>query len=217
MVRIIAIPGTGSGTRVADWDAVDSPFMTYLRTFGIVQVAERESQRYGWDGALDGIDKHDVTWERFGRALFHYVVPPLGDGTPAIPPEETFIIAHSHAGQVVSFACGKYGLKVAGLVTVGMPIRGDKRMQQIYADAKVNITRHVHLRAGWRDYWQLLGSLKIGDGQWGIHRDHPHAKNYQMPKGHGNVLREPALFNLWEKNGWLEAWLGRQVSRVAVV
>lgn len=212
-VEVIAIPGTGSGKRPNDWDKPDSPLFRYVRPYGIRQLYEHEpNKRYAWSGALDGLDDYDGDWDAFARYLFHYIVPPHGM-RPAIPPEQTYLWTHSHAGNIVMIACGKYGLKVEGLITVGMPIRGG-RMEPIYAAAAQNIQRHVHLHAGWRDYWQVLGALF--DGRWGIHRKFPdpRTKNFRMPKGHGNVLREPELFHHWIDDGWLQAFLGKELRRV---
>lgn len=214
MIRYLAIPGTGHAKRGPDWDHPGSAFSAFLREQGCVPLVESDPHRYGWSGAVDGIDRHDFTWDAFGKALYHYFVPPLLQGVPAIPPAETYIICHSHAGNVVAYACGTYGLRVQGLITVGMPIRGG-RMEAVYAAAAPNITRHVHLHAGWRDTWQVLGSLF--DGRFGIHRAHPHAQNFRMPGGHGDVLRDPARFPLWESEGWLDAFMGREVARVESV
>lgn len=209
MIRYLSIAGTGNAKRERDWDHPDSPFSQFLWQLGLEPLKTADADRFGWDGALDGVDRHDYTWDYFGKALYHYFVPPLFQGVPAIPPEQTFIIAHSHAGNLVAYACGKYGLKVEGLITVGMPVRGG-RMEAIYAAAAQNIRRHLHLHAGWRDYWQVLGSMF--DGRWGIHREHPHARNFRMPGGHGDVLRDPDLFPLWIERGWLAAWAGREVG-----
>lgn len=204
--RYLAIAGTGNARRRMDWDHPLSAFSDFLRRHGLEPIEQDERRRYGWDGALDGVDGLDATWDYYGRALYHYFVPPLGVGR--IPPRETFIIGHSHAGNLVAYACGKYGLQVEGLITVGTPIRGG-RMKEIYAAAAPNIRRHLHLHSR-RDWWQVFGSLF--DGRCGIHRQHPHAHNCEMPKGHGDVLRDPDLFREWTKerqrdDGTTYTWL----------
>lgn len=204
-VRYLAIAGTGGAGRAADWNALTSPFTVFLRTRGLTPLVEDERRLYGWDTALDGLDGHDYTWDYWGKSLFHYIVPPLGNGEPAIPPSETFIIGHSHAGNLVAYACGKYGLKINGLITVGTPIRGN--LTPLYEAASRNIERHLHLHAGWKDYMQVLGSLF--DGGFGIHREHPFAINQPMPGGHGDILRKPELFPLWVQNHWLDLFVGR--------
>lgn len=198
--RYLAIAGTGSARRRLDWDHPQSAFSDFLRRQGLMPLIEDERRRYGWDGALDGLDGLDATWDYYGRALYHYFVPPLGVIAPSIPPAETFIVSHSHGGQLVAMACGRYGLLVEGLITVGMPVRGG-RMTEIYAAAALNIKRHLHLHSK-GDWWQVVGALF--DGRFGIHREHPHADNQRMPKGHGDVLRDPALFPLWLDEGWID-------------
>jgi pimeloyl-ACP methyl ester carboxylesterase len=158
-----------------------------------------------WSTELDGINNEHNTWDAAGRALAHYITPPLLSDS-LVKPEDTYLIAHSHGGNVVAFACGKYGLKVNGLVTVGTPVRKD--LYAIYEAASSNISRHLHLYAGWRDYWQAFGALF--DGRFGIHREHPFAtRNDQVPKGdHGSILRDREFFRLWLDRGWLEYWKG---------
>ncbi|HVL67214.1 MAG TPA: hypothetical protein VM364_08115 [Vicinamibacterales bacterium] len=209
MPRYLAIAGTHGSRRRLDWDHPRSAFADFLRARGLEPLEEDERRRYAWSTVLDGIDGRDDTWDAAGRALYHYLVPPLGIGGPAIPPRETFIVAHSHAGQVVAFACGVYGLEVEGLVTVGTPVRGG-RMTEVYAAAAPRIRRHLHLHSR-RDWWQVVGSLF--DGRWGIHREHPHADNQEMPKGHGDVLRDPGLFALWVSRGWI-SYLQPEVAGV---
>lgn len=203
-IRYLAIAGTGGAGRPDEWSALSSPFTAFLRTQGLTPLVEDERRSYGWDTALDGIDGHDYAWDYSGKNLFHYIVPPLGSGEPSIPPAETFIIAHSHAGNVVAYACGKYGLKVEGLITVGTPIRGN--LTSLYEAASKNIARHLHLHAGWKDYVQALGSLF--DGRFGLHREHPFATNQQMPGGHTDILCKPALFPLWVDRHWLAMFTG---------
>jgi pimeloyl-ACP methyl ester carboxylesterase len=209
VTRCLSIAGTGGARRPNDWDHPRSPFSQFLRAQGIHPLVEDDARRYGWSTVLDGVDDSDDTWDASGRNLYHYFVPPLGTGLPAIAPEETFIIGHSHAGNVIAHACGKYGLRINGLITVGTPIRGNLR--ELYAAAAPNIARHLHLHAGWRDYWQVFGALF--DGRFGIHREHPEAeRNDRMPKGHGDILRDPSLFNVWLQRGWLEVLRDEQIG-----
>jgi len=206
MIRYIAVAGTYGARREHDWDAPDSNFNAFLKGQDIMPLIVSPLKRYAWSTMLDGLDQTNDTWDAAGRALAHYIVPPLLDQS-LIKPEDTYLIAHSHGGNVVAYACGKYDLKVNGLITVGTPIRGE--MQEMYEAAAPNITRHLHLHAGWKDYWQALGALF--DHRFGIHRKHPCAeKNAKMPKGHGNILREPELFHYWTDNGWLDYFKGEQ-------
>jgi pimeloyl-ACP methyl ester carboxylesterase len=205
MIRFIAVAGTHAMNRGdAEWDNPDSPLTLFLRANGVSPLTVSPLKRYAWSTAIDGLDKTNGTWDAAGRALAHYIVPPLAEKS-LLPPKETFIIAHSHGGNVVAYACGKYGLKVNGLITVATPVRDD--LHDLYEAASCNIERHLHLYAGWRDYMQILGSIM--DGSWGIHRKMPYAKNKKMPGGHGNILRDPKLFEYWVKEGWLDYFKGK--------
>lgn len=206
MIRYTAVAGTGGAWRADEWHHPTSPFCSYLRTQGFAPLVEDDRRGYGWDTAVDGILGADDIWDYNGRSLYQYFVPALGSGEPSIPPEDTFIITHSHGGNVLAYACGKYGLKVAGAITVATPIRAS--MMPLYEAASKNITRHLHLHAGWLDYIQVAGSLF--DGGFGIHREHPFAINRKMPGGHVDILQRPELFPLWASEGWLDIWRGEQ-------
>lgn len=204
MIKYIAIAGTWGANKSGDWFNAGSPFNNMLAENGAELLVTNPLNRYMWSTDVDGIDGEDNTWDAAGRALAHYIVPPLL-GKSLVKPEDTFLIAHSHGGNVVAYACGKYGLKVNGLITIGTPVR--KELYPIYADAASNITRHLHLYAGWKDYMQVLGALF--DGRFGIHRKHPYAtRNEKMPQGHGDMLRKTELFPLWKDRGWLKFWMG---------
>jgi hypothetical protein len=203
-MRYITIAGTGGAHRPEDWDSPDSSFSRFLSEYGCDQLVASPLKRYMWSTMVDGLDNRNDTWDAAGRALAHYICPPLIEDC-LMKPEDTFIIAHSHGGNVVAYACGKYGLQVKGLVTIGTPIRKD--MYEIYEAASDNIDRHLHLHGGWKDYWQVLGALF--DGRFGIHRDHPCARNEKAPGGHGTILRDPATFHCWLDKGWLDFWVGK--------
>jgi pimeloyl-ACP methyl ester carboxylesterase len=203
MIYYITIAGTGSGNK-DDWHRPNSNLSKFLLEHECQQLELNPLKRYMWSTELDGLDNSHDTWDSAGRALAHYIAPPLLDKS-LVKPEDTFIIAHSHGGNVVAYACGKYGLKINGLITVGTPIRKD--LYDIYKAAVPNISRHLHLYAGWRDFWQVLGSLF--DGRFGLHRKHPFAsKNGKVSGGdHGSILRDPKFFPLWLERGWLGYWL----------
>ena len=205
MIYYITVAGTSGAKAQGDWYLPTSELSKFLLVHGCEQLELNPLKRYMWSTALDGIDADNTTGDAAGRALAHYIAPPLLDRS-LVKPEDTYIIAHSHGGNVVAYACGKYGLKINGLITVGTPIRKD--LHDIYKDASSNISRHLHLYASWRDIWQLLGSLF--DGRFGIHRKHPFAtKNDRVPKGdHGSILRSKDFFNLWLEKGWLKFWMG---------
>lgn len=204
MIHYIAVAGTFGAKKQEDWHLPQSDFSKFLLESGFDQLETNPLKRYMWSTALDGIDANNTTWDAAGRALAHYIAPPLL-GESLVKPEDTYIIAHSHGGNVVAYACGKYGLKINGLITVGTPIRKD--LYEVYQAAVPNISRHLHLHAGWRDFWQIFGAFF--DGRFGIHRKHPFAtENRKVPKDHGGILRDKRLFPLWVERGWLSFWKG---------
>lgn len=197
MVEYLGVPGTHASRREYDWNHLGSAFTRYLLARGFVSVEERARVPFRWSTDYDrGSGEHE-DWIALGYALYYYHVPPLHPEL-CIPGNRTRLICHSHAGQGAIYAAS-FGLKIECLITVGTPIV--KKMLPIYEAARPNIKRHLHLRSD-RDWWQILGALF--DGRVGIYRDFPGAdKNDKMPKGHGDILRDPELFNLWVDNGWL--------------
>jgi pimeloyl-ACP methyl ester carboxylesterase len=210
-IYYITIAGTFGAKHALDWYAPTSDFSKLLRENDCEQLEVHPLKRYMWSTAIDGVDNNHTTWDASGRALAHYIAPPLL-GESLVKPEDTYIIAHSHGGNVVAYACANYGLKINGLITVGTPIRKD--LHDIYKAASPNIARHLHIYAGWRDYWQWWGALF--DGRFGIHRKHPFAThNKQVPKGdHGSILRDKHFFPLWLERGWLAFWRGDPDAKV---
>lgn len=210
MIYYISVAGTYGAKQENDWYMPESEFSKFLLGSNCMQLEVNPLKRYMWSTELDGVTGGNLTWDAAGRALAHYIMPPLANQT-LVKPEDTYIISHSHGGNVVAYACGKYGLKVDGLITVGMPIRRD--LHEIYQAANPNIARHLHIYAGWKDYWQVWGALF--DGRFGIHRRHPFAaKNERVPCGnHGSVLRDPKFFHLWLERGWLDFWMNKNAGQ----
>lgn len=208
MLRYITVAGTNAAGK-HDWDCIDSPFTKFLEANEYGQLVPDVLERYEWSTALDGVEGDNNTWDASGRALRDYFIPPLYHQS-LLAAKDTFIISHSHGGNVVAYACGKYGLKINGLITVGTPIRGD--MYDMYKAAHENIDHHLHLHGGWKDYWQVFGALF--DGRFGIHREHPFAVNIKVPGGHGSVLREQKYFPLWVSRKWLPYWGGTLLNQL---
>lgn len=200
MIRYITVAGTHGADRT-DWDQLDSPFSNLLQFHGCEQLITDPLRKFMWSTEVDGLLGRNNTWDASGQALADYIVPPLL-GSTLLAAKDTYVISHSHGGNVVAYACGKYGLKIEGLITIGMPIRED--LHDLYQMATPNIKRHLHIHAGWKDYWQVLGALR--DGRWGIHREHPFATNVKTSGGHGTVLRDVKHFHKWVDEGWLEFW-----------
>lgn len=205
-MRYIPVAGTWGIKQPLDWFSPFSNFTKFMARNGHLPLISDPSKQFMWDTELDGITE-DYVWDAAGRSLASFVMPPLL-GKTLVAPEDTYIIAHSHGGNVVAFACAKYGLKINGLVTVGTPIRKD--LYPVYEAAAENINHHLHLYAGWRDYWQILGSLGLLMNNFGIHRKHPFATlNAKVPGGdHGSILRDSSFFHYWLDNNWLNFWVG---------
>lgn len=181
----------------AEWCHPESAFVREVLAPAGIAVVAPAGRPFSWDGSLDGIDRHELTWHAWGRALFDYAVPPLAP-EKRIPPSALVGFGHSHGGNVWIYACA-LGLKVDCLVTVGTPVRGDLRA--LLERARPNIRRHMHLYSR-RDWWQVFGA--IGDGILGVRRQFPApTRNEEMPRGHGNVLRDRDLFPLWTSRGWI--------------
>lgn len=203
MLPVILVPGTWGMGRPKDWDSPTSSYSALLAKFGLEHP--NPDRPFVWSTEIDGIDDKHWTWMASGANLFNYIVPAIAP-EHRIPPSKTRIVCHSHALQVVLYAC-KMGLRVNNLVSVGSPVRKD--MMKVAEEARPNIKHWLHLAAD-GDKMQMFG--EFFDGHWGIRRQHPLADvNDKMPKdaGHGNVLRDQRYFDLWISKGWI-SFLKRQ-------
>jgi pimeloyl-ACP methyl ester carboxylesterase len=201
MISYVAIPGTGAGAVTAedDWTRPHSAFSEFARSHGLENRARRATHSFVWSTNLNFGNGSMDNWIAGAHALYYYHVSPH-DERWRIPGADTYLIAHSHGGQVALHAAA-LGLKVAGLITVGTPVV--KGMEPVIERARPNIGAWLHLRSR-RDVWQILGS--IFDGRLGFYRAMKRAdRNDWMPKGHGDVLRDPALFSTWVERGWFDA------------
>lgn len=198
IVEFVAVGGTGSLQRDKEWTAANSSFSHFALKRGLVNLAYRATYPYIWTGNVNfGVgSKND--WVAGGSALFSYLASPLHPEW-RIPGDRTHVIAHSHGGQVALYAAS-FGLKINVLITVGTPVV--KGMEPVIQQARPNIKRWLHLRSR-RDWVQILGALF--DGRLGFYRDMPLADwNDEMPKGHSDILRDPAQFRAWIDNGWFD-------------
>jgi hypothetical protein len=202
MPRFVAGQGTHSwrGTPTGDWWEAGSPWLQHMTSLGWVPVSAQRP--FIWTTELGGtpFSGHE-DWDAAGCNLAAYLWPPLDEHHRYIPISDRYVIGHSHFVNVAVFACGKYGLKIAGLITVMSPVRGD--MLGWAARARPNIGRWIHLHSDASDRMQWLGGLF--DGRFGIVRQHPLADiNISLPKaGHSKVLHDPAWFGGWAQ--WLAA------------
>lgn len=215
MTRFLPVAGTHGwrGQPVGGWWQQGSPWLRYMREQGFAPYAP--DRPFIWTTHLDGIwpfsgraCAQHLTWQAAGDNLYAYLVPPLhgGDANGVAPrPIETRLVVHSHAAQVVAYACAR-GLKVRRLITVGSPVRED--MTSVWAAARPHIDRWVHVHSDHSDRWQWLGT--IGDGVFGIVRRMPLADRNVSIRGvgHTGILTEPEAFGWWEAEGLVEELRG---------
>lgn len=200
MADIVPVAGTWSwkGGKPTDWCAPDSPFSAALVAQGHRIVAP-SGRPFIWSTSLGGVGVGDGDlnpWRAAGENLFAYCVPPLAEDR-RIPASSLILIAHSHGGQVAAAALAS-GLKAHTLVTVSTPHRKD--MAPVYAEARKNVARWIHLHGAWyRDTWQWFG--EFFDGRFAM----PWTKDSQVfPEAdvvinhgldHGAPLRDPRHFH----------------------
>jgi hypothetical protein len=188
----------------AQWWQKDSPFNAYMKHYQFSLVGEDDP--FIWSTDLDGVPfgrPEDLDWEAAGVNLRHYICPPRVSLEHHLPYDHRNLIAHSHGGQVVLYACAN-GLKIRRLITICAPVRLNKRMRLVAAAAKPNIEHWLHIWSGHDDTIQWLGSLF--DWQLRNRRAHPSAHaNVHVPRvGHSRLLNDPLVFHLWEQQGWLD-------------
>ncbi len=215
MTRFLPIAGTHGwrGEPAGNWWQQGSPWLRYLREQGCVPYAP--ARPFIWTTALDGVPwpwqrarTQHLTWRAAAHNLYAYLVPPIFGGDAngvAATPTATRIVAHSHAAQVVAFACAE-GLIVERLITIGSPVRED--MADVWRQARPRIGTWVHVHSDASDRWQWLGTL--GDGVCGIVRAMPLAdRNVAVPGvGHTGLLTDPEAFGWWESLGLIEVLRG---------
>lgn len=193
----IGVFGTGSdATDAADWSNPASAFARFLRPHGLTPVRERA---FSWSGGLSGVPFLDPVfgrdWEAAADAFAYYCAPLAYDARN--------VIAHSHGGQAVLLAAAN-GVRLRNVILIGTPVR--RRIERDVAPRAVRqIARTLHVTAARWDGWGLAGALF--DGRLTLRRTFrvPGIVSEQVRGiGHGGVLRDPALFPLWESHGWIE-------------
>lgn len=210
---LLAVPGTHGwrGQTTGEWWCPDSPFWAFLKANAFRPVGG-DDHPFVWSTDLNGAgffqwlfgqtDWHS-DWEAGGRALYYYYRPFWEMKEAYVPIADRNVIAHSHALQVVLKACSM-GLKINRLVSVMSPVRKD--MFVTAELARPNIANWLCLYSDSSDHTQRRGSWF--DGQWRTVRAHPMADHDVLLPGvgHSRVLRDEALFPLWQEQGWLD-WL----------
>lgn len=163
MARVLLGAGTWGRRRNFPWWRLGSPFVQALEQAGhVVATSSRDtagnplldavqagrahrSRSWGWTTGLDGVLGDNDLWLMSGQALAFWL---------ELHPVDA-IIAHSHAGNVVAYAC-HFGAKVPVLITVGTPVRRD--LSNAYYAMRKYVGFWAHL---WTtgDSMQILGTF----------------------------------------------------------
>lgn len=217
MTFYLPIAGTdandGEDLTARDWIHHESAISMFLLDRGLQQLSP--GRPFVWTTRLDGIEvwrrwlkwlrlrgTDQVDWQTAGLNLWSYLDPPwpwppkLGEAP--VPHEWRNLITHSHGLQPALFACAA-GLKIRRLLSIAGPVRAD--MMETAARARPNIEKWTHVCSDSSDRWQWLG--EIGDGAFGIVREHPLAdENICIPKvGHSGLIYDEKAFHFWTDAG----------------
>lgn len=205
--------GWGRDDNVQWWEC-RSPFCLFLRRSDISTLGG--DRPFIWSTDLDGVGffhrkgRRHINWESAGYNLHSYLRPPLSSHfDDYVPLADRNLIAHSHALQVVAYACAN-GLKINRLVTIGSPVRSD--MADVYAKARKNIGVWTHVHSDGSDRIQWFGELF--DGHLGIVREAPLAdRNILIASvSHSRLLNDSTCFPFWQTTGLLSFLKGGAVD-----
>lgn len=203
----VAVPGTW-GWRDRDtpnaWFQASSPFAQQIAAGGYTPLrpwpflwTTRINGSDGWRRWLTWVlprsweTSDHLDWQAGGEALFSYCE---AERWPDC------VIAHSHGGQVVAYACAQRGLKIPLLITVSTPVRSDLRLE--YAKARLNVGRWIHIFDTDADPMAWAG--QFGDGSVSFSRLMPEAENYGIKGvGHTGALNDPRVVQRLIGEGWL--------------
>lgn len=200
VIMPILVPGTDSydGDDDLDWYCPKHQFGLYLTDQGAPPLYD-EDKPFIWSTSLAGVPilTNKRQWHAGGAALSYFVI-----AKACVVGDKTAIIAHSHALQVVLYACAEHKLKVHTLISVGSPVRAD--MMEVARKARQNIYYWLHIYSDFSDRWQIFGEMF--DGHFGIVRAHPLAdRNDFVPDvGHSGLLRNKKYYPYWAKKGWID-------------
>lgn len=187
---VVLVEGTWGG----EWAERGSDFRVMLARRGV-----RVSKEFVWSEDLNGLPwwlsftsgQRHSDWRAGGYAFGLY----QGRRRAAD------VIAHSHGGAVVAYACAKYGARVRRLVTVGTPPRAD--LDPVWEMALPNIGYWLHVYDGrcapWTDWWRRLGQF----GDWRLGWRAPQAladRNLALDGvGHSGLFNDPQRFGEWDR------------------
>lgn len=207
MTPVLLVQGTHGWGRddAVQWWEKRSAFCTFLQREQLSTLGG--DYPFIWSTDLDGVGffkgkgRRHINWESAGCNLLAYLWPRLSSRfDDYVPLGDRNIIAHSHALQVVAYACAQ-GLKINRLVTVGSPVRKD--MADVYEKARPNIGVWTHVHSDGSDRVQWFGELF--DGHLGIVREAPLAdRNVLIASvSHSRLLNDKTCFAFWQATGLL--------------
>jgi hypothetical protein len=188
------IPVAGTGGWQATWIHEDSDFGRMMTAAGCASV-RTGNRLFRWDGAIDGIDGDNATWESYAEALFYF--------SRDLRYEDLNYICHSHAGQIALLLAAS-GFKLRSLTTVGTPIRPEIDL----AKAEDNIGFHQHIIDDRFDVIGFLGSWRLGRFDLLRKRSMPDPRVRNIPVrgiSHSKVLTEREHISKWITEGWLSS------------
>jgi hypothetical protein len=211
MTRIVLIGGTWSwrGHRtVGEWYQ-EGLFTRFLEDAGYDVACK--TRPFIWTSRVNGLwfQKHrHLDWDAAGANLSLFL--DWTDKSVGVKAPVDIVIAHSHALQVILYACAYHGASIPKLISVSSPVRHD--MSHVAKQARPRIGKWLHLASDWTDRMQWLGELC--DGGWRIRRSavwkrHGEVivaadRNVRYPGlGHSGLVRNPDLWPLWLSQGWL--------------
>jgi len=204
MALFLPIAGTHGWhgeTSPSDWYHPQSPFVLFLAAHDLQHLCPERP--FVWSTDLDGAPfsgSDHTDWKAAGWALYDYLVPATVHCATVL--HDRNVIAHSHGLQAVLYASAN-GLTINTLVSVSSPVRKD--MMEVARKARPNIGYWLHLHSDNSDRVQWFG--EIGDGAFGIVREHPLAdRNDAVPSvGHSDILFKPEDFHYWVDRKWVDA------------
>ena len=191
------------------WWEQGSPFTEKLKTRNLLQLPSKRA--YLWSTELEGYQvwqrllhtpahKHRI-WKAAALSLCYY----LDSDNGPVPLYNRNLIGHSHALQVIAYACGVYGLRIRNLITVGSPIRED--MQQVTLAALANIDNWAHIYDPHKDDIGELGEFDDGRFRWPWQKRLSPLADKLFPvigAEHSGALNDPKYFSVWNDAGeWL--------------
>ena len=198
MTRFVAIHGTWGwpDDPTSEWWYPGSPWLAYM---GDHDCTPARDEPFVWSGDVGGTPRSGRDWDAGAHALKYYLRP--------LPYEQRNVVAHSHGGQI-ALLCAQQGVALRSLLLIGTPVRRDIEQRVVPAALPhIGVCRHI-IDARWDRMGWLGGAF---DGRLSTRRGFrvPGITVELVPHiGHSGILRDPALFHLWDDQGWIDLLRG---------